>query len=134
LFYHNILAGDYQKYVGGTYHATEIFDFYGLRDELLDEDTTFVNPGVAWVRIAQWLPFMEMNGREGMMYFNAQGGKLDSWDDLPQLLKDQIAANYPDYTNAPPLDDTRPNETSWTYFKKILDQRGGASAKKSGGH
>ena len=134
LFYHNILAGEYQKYVGGTYHATEIFDFYGLRDELLDEGTTSVNPGVAWVRIAQWLPFMEMNGREGMMYFNAQGGKLDSWDDLPQLLKDQIAANYPDYTNAPPLDDTRPNETSWTYFKKVFDQRGGASAKKSGGH
>ena len=133
LFYHNILAGDYQKYVGGTYHATEIFDFYGVKDDLLDDNTTFVNPGVAWVRIAQWLPFMEMNGREGFMYFNAQGGKLDSWDDLPQTLKDQIAANYPDYTNAPPLDDTRPNETSWTYFKKVFDARADAGGEKKGG-
>lgn len=135
LFYHNVLAGNYQKYVGGTYHATEIFDFYGLKDELLDEDTTSVRPGVAWVRIAQWLPFMEMNGREGMMYFNAQGGKLGSWDELPQLLKDQIAANYPDYTNAPPLGDTRKNETSWTYFKKIFDERAMEDGNdKKGGH
>ena len=29
LFYTNPLGGDYQKYVGGTYHATEIFDFNG---------------------------------------------------------------------------------------------------------
>jgi hypothetical protein len=135
LFYHNVLAGDYQKYVGGTYHATEIFDFYGMKDELLDDDTTFVNPGVAWVRIAQWLPWMEMNGREGMMYFNAQGAKLDSWDDLPALLKEQIAQNYPEYRNAPPMDDPRPNETSWTYFKKIFDARAdGAQSQKAGGH
>ena len=117
----------------GSDLATEIFDFYGVKDDLLDDNTTFVNPGVAWVRIAQWLPFMEMNGREGFMYFNAQGGKLDSWDDLPQTLKDQIAANYPDYTNAPPLDDTRPNETSWTYFKKVFDARADAGGEKKGG-
>lgn len=135
LFYHNILAGNYQKYVGGTYHATEIFDFYGIKDDLLDEDTTSVNPGVAWVRIAQWLPFMEMNGRDGMMYLNAQGGKLDSWDDLPQLMKDEIAKNYPKYRNAPPLDDERPNETSWTFFKKVLDERmEKEGAAKKGGH
>ena len=123
LFYHNVLGGNYQKYVGGTYHATEIFDFYGVHEDLVSPDNTSVNAGVAWVRIAEWLPWMEMNGREGMLYFNAQGVKLNSWDELPQLMKDQIAKNYPEYTNAPPLDDKRPNETSWTYFKKIFDQR-----------
>lgn len=135
LFYHNILAGDYQKYVGGTYHATEIFDFYGLKDDLLSDDTTFVNPGIAWVRVAQWLPFMEMNGRDGMMYFNAQGAKLDSWDDQPALLKDEIDEHYPEYRNAPPMDDTRANETSWTYFKKIFDERSASGTSKQGsGH
>ena len=101
LFYHNVLGGNYQKYVGGTYHATEIFDFYGNYDELVSEDNTYVNPGVAWVRISDWLPWMEMNGREGGLYFNAQGAKLDAWDDLPQLMKDEIAKSYPEYTNAP---------------------------------
>ena len=92
---------------------------------------------MAWVRISDWLPWMEMNGREGGLYFDAQGAKLDSWDELPQLMKDQIAKNYPEYTNAPAGDDTRPNETSWTYFKKIFDQRAKeAKAEKaeSGGH
>jgi hypothetical protein len=133
LFYHNILGGNYQKYVGGTYHATEIFDFYGVYADLVNPDTTFVNPGVAWVRIADWLPWMEMNGREGILYFNAQGVKLDSWDELPQLMKDQIAKNYPEYTNAPPIDDDRPNETSWTFFKKIFDARA-KEQPLTGGH
>ena len=123
LFYTNPLAGDYQKYVGGTYHATEIFDFYGDYDELLDAGKKTSYSRVAWVRISGWLPWMEMNSRAGLMYFNAQGGKLQSWDELPQLMKDEIAANYPEYRNAPPLDDTRRNETSWTYFKKVLDKR-----------
>ena len=29
LFYKNAMGGEYQKYVGGSYHATEIFDFNG---------------------------------------------------------------------------------------------------------
>lgn len=134
LFYHNVLAGNYQKYVGGTYHATEMFNFYGDPEELLDDDTTFVNPGVSWVRLSQWLPWMEMNGREGVMYFNAQGAKLDSWEDLPELMKSEIAANYPDYRHAPPMDDQRPNETSWTFFKKMFDARRAEAGEKAGGH
>lgn len=134
LFYHNVLAGDYQKYVGGTYHATEMFNFYGDPDALLDENQSYVNPGVSWARLSQWLPWMEMNGREGVMYFNAQGTKLDSWDDLPKQMKDEIAANYPKYRHAPPTDDMRPNETSWTFFKKVFDARDGEANKAQGGH
>ena len=134
LFYHNVLGGNYQKYVGGAYHATEIFDFYGIYADLVSDATTSVNPGIAWVRISDWLPWMEMNGREGGMYFNAQGAKLDSWDQLPGLIKDQIAKNYPGYTNAPDADDTRPNETSWTYFKKIFDARNKGKSAPKGDH
>ena len=134
LFYHNVLAGNYQKYVGGTYHATELFNFYGPLDELLDENLTSIDPGVSWVRIAQWLPWMEMNGRDGFMYFNAQGSKLKSWDDLPAVLKDEIAASYPEYRHAPPGDDNRPNETSWTVFKKALDARATESPAAKAGH
>ena len=38
-------------------------------------------------------------------------------------MKREIAASYPEYTAPPPGDDTRPNETSWTYQKKIIDSR-----------
>jgi hypothetical protein len=37
--------------------------------------------------------------------------------------RDELAAGYPSCFGPPPLDDTRPKETSWTYFKKALDAR-----------
>jgi hypothetical protein len=132
LFYTNALGGPYQKYVGGTYHATEIFDFNGDLEELLDAEVETVYPVVSWVRISQWLPWMEMGGRMGIMYFNAMGRKLESFDQLTETMKAEIAANYPEYTAPPPADDTRPNETSWTYMKKIIDSRGDADTDQSG--
>ncbi len=118
LFYSNPLAGDYQKYIGGTYHATEMFNFFGKLDDLTDPRKPNAAVNVAWVRMSSWLPWMEMGDRAGLFYINAAGRKLDSYAQLPDVIKNEIAANYPDYTRAPPLDDTRPNETSWTYFKK----------------
>lgn len=123
LFYTNPLGGDYQQYVGGTYHATEIFDFNGDTALLLDEDEPVAYPVVSWVRIAQWLPWMEMGSRSGLLYFNAMGRKLESFDQLSDTMKAEIKTNYPKYTAAPPGDDERRNETSWTYMKKIIDQR-----------
>ena len=123
LFYKNAMGGEYQKYVGGSYHATEIFDFNGDVAELLDASQPVAYPVISWVRLAQWLPWMEMNGRAGMLYFNAMGRKLLNYDQLSDLLKSEIAANYPEYVAPPPLDDPRRNETSWTYMKKIIDGR-----------
>ena len=131
LFYTNAMGGDYQKYVGGTYHATEIFDFNGDMSELLDADQAVAYPVVSWVRLAQWLPWMEMNGRAGMLYFNAIGRKLQSYDQLPEMMKTEIAENYPEYVAPPPLDDPRRNETSWTYMKKIIDSREESPASSS---
>jgi hypothetical protein len=126
LFYTNPLGGDYQKYVGGIYHATEMFNFGGDLDDLLDGRRTTAAVQVGWVRISDWLPWMQMSGREGEVYFHTAGVKLGSWDELPELMKKEIAANYPEYREPPPGDDDRPNETSWTYFKKkVQPQQGG---------
>ena len=89
-------------------------------------------PVISWVRLAQWLPWMEMSGRAGMLYFNAMGRKLLNYDQLSDLLKSEIAANYPEYVAPPPLDDPRRNETSWTYMKKIIDSR--AEKPEEAGH
>ena len=118
LFYSNPLAGDYQKYIGGTYHATEMFNFFGRLDDLTDPKKPNAAVKVAWVRMSSWLPWMEMGDRAGLFYINAAGRKLDNFAQLPDVIKNEIAASYPDYTRPPALDDTRPNETSWTYFKK----------------
>lgn len=121
LFYENPLGGDYQDFVGNKYHAMEIFDFAARADELLDTKYPTAYPSVSWVRISDWMPWMKMRGRHGNIIFNAMGTKLKSFDELPKVLKDEIASNYPAYTAPPPGDDARPNETTWTVFKKQID-------------
>lgn len=128
LFYKNPLAGDFQDYVGNQYHAMEIFDFVADEAELVDAKRTSAHATVAWVRVAEWLPWMEMGGRAGLMVMNATGQTVKDIDALPPVIKDQIKANYPAWAAPPPVDDARPNETSWTYFKKVLEARKGKPA------
>jgi hypothetical protein len=124
LFYKNPLAGDYQDNVGGYYHATEMFLFYYRDEELLDPTKdTLMNVQVGWTRLSSWLPWMEMSGRAGELYFHGAGVKIDNFDKLSEVTRKEIEANYPIYRTPPDLDDNRPNETSWTYFKKIMDTK-----------
>ena len=121
LWYPNPLAGEYQQEIGGTYHATEMFNFMGDVESLLDPDTSTADVQVGWARMSDWLPWMMMNGREGVIYMHTAGRKLDSFDQLSDTMKAEIAEHYPEYDSPPPLDDARRNETSWIYYKKIRD-------------
>ncbi len=135
LFYHNVLAGNYQDYIGGKYHAMEIFDFAYEASEMLETKNATAYPIISWVRISDWMPWMKMRGRQGQMVFNATGNKLKSFDELPTVLKDEIRANYPDYVAPPPADDARPNATTWTEFKKMIDaDRAAAGETQPGAH
>ena len=121
LFYPNPLGGKYQEFVGGTYQATEMFNFFGDVNDLTKAagDTSRIRVG--WARISDWLPWMKMRGRSGILYFHTAGRKLESFEQLPEVIKSFIDDNYPHYRKPPPVDDSRPNETSWTYFKKVTD-------------
>lgn len=121
LFYPNPLAGDYQEHVGNHYHAMEIFDFVADRTTLLSRATTTANAALAWVRIAPWLPFMKMGSRPGLMVFNAMGQSIAGIDALPALLREAITHDYPLYATPPALDDSRPNTTSWTVARQMID-------------
>lgn len=131
LFYHNVLGGDYQKQVGPVYHATEMFNFMGDVASLVDDGVTSAPVQVGWARMSDWLPWMEMQGREGIIYMHTAGKKIDGYDDLSSVMKNYIETGAQKYRNPPPLDDDRPNETSWTYFKKTVPgeqlPRGGAN-------
>ena len=121
LFYENVLGGAYQDYVGGKYHAMEIFDFVADANDMLDTKNATSYPSVSWVRVSDWMPWMKQRGRQGIMIFNATGSKLKSFDELPVIMKDEIAKNYPAWTSPPPGDDARPNATTWTVFKAQID-------------
>ena len=119
LWYPNPLGGDYQKEVGGTYHATELFNFFGQVDSLVSEDTTTAPTTVGWSRMSDWLPWMNMNGREGLFWVHTAGAKLNSWDDMSETMKNEIRTNYPEYVAPPPTGDPRDNMTSWKYYDLV---------------
>jgi Protein of unknown function (DUF1838) len=119
LLYRNALGGDYQDYVGGKYHVTEMFNFFGDIASLANRRQASANVQVGWVRISTWLPWMEMGDRVGLIYFNTAGRKLERYEQMSETMRAEIAANFPIYSEPPPLDDERPNETSWTYFRKV---------------
>ena len=104
LFYDNPLGGSYQKYVGGTYHAMEIFDSHYYADEMLNEPT-LSRSFVSWVRVAQWLPWMEMGSRPGLMVFNATGHSVFDVNAIPDPLNSVLSSRYPDYFEPPPTGD-----------------------------
>jgi hypothetical protein len=102
----------------------EIFDTFFDADELLNQDSLTMSR-LAWARISQWLPWMEMGSRPGVMIVNATGFSTFELEDLPDTLVEDLKERYPLYLTAPTLDDARPNETSWTVFKKHVEAKGG---------
>ena len=123
LFYPNPLGGAYQSEVGAVYHATEMFNTIGDAESLFDPDTDTADAAVGWVRMSDWLPWMKMSGRDGIIYFHTAGRKLDSWDGLSDRMKSEIRTNYPIYTTAPDDDDPRDNMTSWKDYKRIQEAK-----------
>ena len=120
LLYSNPLGNEYQESIGGKYHASEMFGTFVNANEALDRSTTFVKTvHESWSRICPWLPWMEMGNRAGFLYYHSTGGRLGSSNELPSPVKKVMEERYPEYLTPPPLDDPRPNETSWIYYKRI---------------
>ena len=86
LFYPNPLASEYQKEIGGTYHATEMFNFLGDVDDLTDMSKDTADVQIGWARMSDWLPWMNMQGRDGIIYMHTAGRKMESWDDFASNL------------------------------------------------
>jgi len=130
LFYTNPLTGDYQEYVGGQYHAMEIFNtYYRTADFTNAKQTRISDSRISWQRISGWLPWMKMGERPGLMIFNATGFSTFDRKKIPANLLQILETRYPQYLTPPPLDDTRPNETTWTVTRKWIDERRKATPK-----
>jgi hypothetical protein len=122
LFYDNPLAGEYQDYVGNKYQASEFLTATVPLKELTDPKMDGAkNTVISWGRISRWMPWMKMGGRDGLLVHYTGGTRLNSFEQLPEWMKKEVRTNYPTYVAPPPADDKRPNETSWTVFKKRID-------------
>lgn len=103
-----------------TYRALELFQFYAPIAPLLSETSTNVECELSWMRMSPWLPWMKMGDRPGGLVFHCRGRKLESYSQVPVRTRDYIAANKAEYATAPRT-WSEPNETSWTYFRKLAE-------------
>jgi uncharacterized protein DUF1838 len=122
LFYNNPLGGDYQDYIGGSYHATEFFNDYAYEEDVFDPNVKRLDRlTLSWSRVADWLPWMKMGDRIGLMFTSTVGGRAPSLNALPEPLRSELKSNYSLYMTPPPLEDKRPNRTSWMGVKDLVD-------------
>lgn len=124
LFYENPLAGAYQDYIGGKYHAMEIFNtFYTAADFIAPKGPRIGPSRISWQRISGLLPWMRMGDRPGVMIFNATGFSTFDRAQISPKLMQILQTRYPEYLTPPPLGDARPNATTWTITKKWIDDQ-----------
>ena len=130
LFYTNPLTGDYQDYVGGKYHAMEIFNtFYRTADFINAKKARTGESRISWQRVSDFLPWMKMGDRQGLMIFNATGFSTFDKQKISPKLMEVLNTRYAKYLTPPPVDDARPNETTWTVVKKWVDEKRAAEKK-----
>jgi hypothetical protein len=105
-----------------TYQAAELFKLTVPTEELLNPEIFSVSKlQLCWDRIGPWVPWMKMGDRPGQLIYSAYGAKVSGFDQLPQLLKDEINTRVPLYKNAPKSFLDGEDITSWLYFQKHFD-------------
>lgn len=125
LEYPNPLDPDkYPKYSAGpVYDSVELFGFFANYTELSNSTSDSLPMTGTWMRKSEFLPWMEMGKTPGSLYYTTLAWKCnDGLSCVAEDIMDIINKDDPKYKTAPTTDE-QPNETSWTVFKKIIDQR-----------
>ena len=100
------------------YQAGEFFGLLSPISDLKDPKKSSAAMSLTWTRVGPWLPWMAMGNRPGFLVYSADGGKVNSFEDLPQWLKQEIKENIPLYSSAPRCYLKSRNTSSWTYFAR----------------
>jgi len=103
---------------GPTYLASEHFIFFANARDLRNPKLLSVPTTYAWTRTGPWLPWMKMGQQAGYLIYSGHGRKYASFAELPADVQAYTRANFAQYLTAPEKFVT-PNETSWTYFRKL---------------
>jgi len=118
-------ADSFPEYSGSNlYQGAELFHFFVSRDDLSDTTLTTVPCRLSWTRFGQWLPWMRMADRPGYLIYHCAGAKLPGgFEALPADLRALVADHDMDFSRAPE-EYASPNQTSWTYFRRLLEAGG----------
>jgi hypothetical protein len=114
-------ASQFPEFSGSDlYQGCELFGFITSLDDLENAEMTSVPASLTWTRIGQWLPWMRMADSPGYLVYHCSGSKLEGgYPALPAYLREFVELLHPEFVTAPE-EYSRPNETSWTFFRKVL--------------
>lgn len=106
------------------YQGAELFQFFFNESDAAKKNSKNIPCDISWTRFSDFLPWMQMSAQPGYLMYQSRGYKLQNgWKDLPSYLKEFVIANKPEYAHAPEQ-YSKPNMTSWKYFKKIMEENG----------
>ena len=106
-----------------NYTASEMFDFYVEKSELY-KTTPPKNVMLSWTRVGPWLPWMKMPSNGGVIIVHARSWRMENFNLLPERIKTLVKNKYPSYMTAPStVDPAKPNETSWTFYNRVMAER-----------
>ena len=121
LYYKNPLGGNYQREIGGASQAIEIYIHFVNRAELLkDSPAPLTSMHLSWQRVSQWFEWMQMGNWPGYLTSSVYGWRVQTFEDLPQVLKDFInREEYALFKTPPPADDQRPAMSTEDRYKQL---------------
>ena len=107
------------------YQAAELWTMNGRVSEVMDPGVTSARCVTSWARVGQWLPFMEMGNRPGVMVYHSDSYKLlRGIDEIPAPMRAYTEENHPKYLESPKTwQDLKLNESQLTESKKEIDAR-----------
>jgi len=107
------------------YQAAELWNMNGRVSEVMDPKVTSASCVTSWTRVGQWLPFMEMGNRPGVMVYHSDAYKLlRGVDEIPASIRAYTEEHHPKYLESPKTwQDLKLNESQLTESKKKIDAR-----------
>jgi hypothetical protein len=84
--------------------------------------------------VGQWLPFMEMGNRHGVMVYHSDAYKLlNGLDDIPSAIRSYTEKHHPKYLESPKTwQSLAGNESQLTVSKDEIDARWNSADKPVG--
>jgi hypothetical protein len=107
------------------YQAAELWTMNGRLSEVNNPDVTSASCVTSWARVGQWLPFMEMGNRPGIMVYHSDSYKLlRGAAEIPAYIRNYTEKHHPQYLESPKIwQGLEENESQLTESKKEIDAR-----------
>lgn len=107
------------------YQASELWMMNGRVSEVMNPDITSASCVTSWSRVGQWLPFMEMGNRPGIMVYHSDSYKLlNGVADIPPDILKYTEKHHPKYLESPKeWQSMKLNESQLSVSKREIEQR-----------